>query len=495
MGKEKKISQSEIDGVEYRRAKLWQIILVSCNALVGMSVYSLIGMASYSASIGYGITTAVVGVILTGTRILDGITDPFLAFVYDKVDTKFGRLRILLIVGFLIEAVGLLAMFDVMSSKGFGVVVFTALYVVYVIGYTITNITAQTLPAIMSNDPKQRPTIGVWQTVFNYAVPMVMTVVLNMVLLPRCGGTYNQEFLSAASRISMAVAAVGILLVCIGVSEYDKPEYYLGIAKQEPLKVKDMLNVLKGNKPLQSYIIAQASDKIAQQAASQAVITTMLFGIIIGDMSLATMLSVISMLPSIIFAAFGAKYAGRHGSKNAIVTWTKVCMAVAVVMFVYFVIIDPSSISKAGVTMVLYVIITLALNGAKMCVTTADVSFMADVIDYELDRSGKYVPAVVTGTYSLIDKLVSSFSALIATGAVALIGYTSSMPQPNEPLTPAIFWMTMAIYLGLPLIGWIITLVAMKNCKLSREEMIEVQKRIQEKKQAILAAKKEEKKE
>ncbi|MCI5822261.1 MAG: sugar transporter, partial [Lachnospiraceae bacterium] len=78
MSKEKKISQSEIDGVQYRRAKMWQIILVACNAMVGMSVYSLIGMASYSASIGYGVSTAVVGVILTCTRILDGITDPIL---------------------------------------------------------------------------------------------------------------------------------------------------------------------------------------------------------------------------------------------------------------------------------------------------------------------------------------------------------------------------------------------------------------------------------
>lgn len=48
---------------------------------------------------------------------------------------------------------------------------------------------------------------------------------------------------------------------------------------------------------------------------------------------------------------------------------------------------------------------------------------MADIIDYELDRSGKFIPAAVTGTYSFIDKLVSSFSAAIATGLVALIGY------------------------------------------------------------------------
>ena len=85
----KKPTASEIDGVQYRRAKLWQIICYACNGLVGMSVYSLIGMASYSASIGYGITTAAVGIILTCSRILDGITDPLLAFVYDRVNTKF----------------------------------------------------------------------------------------------------------------------------------------------------------------------------------------------------------------------------------------------------------------------------------------------------------------------------------------------------------------------------------------------------------------------
>ena len=164
----KKPTASEIDGVQYRRAKLWQIICYACNGLVGMSVYSLIGMASYSASIGYGITTAAVGIILTCSRILDGITDPLLAFVYDRVNTKFGKLRILLVTGYLIEALALYGMFTGFSSKGLGLPVFALLYIVYIIGYTITNMTAQTIPAIMTNDPRQRPTIGVWTTVFNY---------------------------------------------------------------------------------------------------------------------------------------------------------------------------------------------------------------------------------------------------------------------------------------------------------------------------------------
>lgn len=482
----KKPSQSEIDGVQYRRAKLWQIILYACNALVGMSVYSLISMASYSASIGYGVSTAVVGVILTATRILDGVTDPMLAFVYDRVNTRFGKLRVLLVAGFLIEAVGLACMFSLMSSKGFGWAMFTALYVVYVLGYTVTNMTAQTIPAIMTNDPRQRPTIGVWTTAFNYLVPMIMMMMLNVVLLPKFGGQYNQGFLSAACWLCLGMGAVGTVLVCIGVSEYDKPENFKGTArKQEPLKLKDVAEVLRHNRALQCYIASNASDKIAQQVGSQAIIGTLLNGIIIGNMGLATILTVVSMIPSIFFAAFGAKYVGKHGSKKGITFWSCVSMGIAVVTLAFFVAIDPRQIAVMGsVPMLLYVVLTLLQNGSNMCITTANTSYMADTIDYELDRSGRYIPAVVSGTYSLIDKLITSFSAVIATGAVALIGYTATMPQPGDPCTPAVFWLTMFIRFGLPILGWVVTLVAMKFCPLSKEEMVSVQKRIAEKKAA-----------
>lgn len=485
MAKTKKRTQSEIDGVQYRRAKLWQILLYACNGLVGMGIYQLIGMASYAASIGFGIATVAVGVILTSTRILDAITDPMLAFVYDRVNTKFGKIRILLISGFIIEAIALLAMYDWVAGKGFGVAVFIILYVVYVIGYTLANMTAQTIPPLLTNDPKQRPTVGVWTTIVNYMTPMILSIVLNAVVLPKFGGTYNLEFLAAACKLTLVIAAIGVILVCIAVSEYDKPENFVGLQeKKEPLKVKDMIEVLKDNRPLQCYIVSAASDKLAQQTAAQAVITTMLNGIVIGNMGLASILGVIGMIPSIIFAAVGAKYAGKFGSQRTIVTWTKISVGVSVVMFLFFVAIDPSKIAQMSAMTIIYVLLTFCKNGAMMCVSTANTSFMSDIIDYELDRSGRYIPAVVTGVYSFLDKIISSVSALVAAGAVAVIGYTKTMPQPGEACTPQIFWLTMIVTFGLPILGWICTLIAMKFCKLDKDEMIAVQKRIENKKNA-----------
>ncbi len=481
----RKPTASEIDGVTYRRAKQWQIILYACNGLVGMSVYSLINLASYSASIGYGVTTIVIGYILTCTRILDGVTDPMLAFIYDRVNTRFGKLRVLLVSGFVIEAVGLFCMFSLFSGKGFGWITFTLFYIIYIIGYTITNMTAQTIPAIMSNDPKQRPLIGVWTTAFNYLVPMIMMMILNTVLLPMFGGEYNQSFLSAACIACLIMGTIGTVLVCIGVSAFDKPEYFSGLQqKKEKLRLKDMMDVLAHNRPLQCYIISNASDKIAQQTGSQSVITTLLFGIVIGNMGISTILMVVSMIPSILFAAVGAKYAGKHGSRKAIVTWTWVSMAVSVVSLLFFVVIDPSQIAvMMSPAMILYVLLSLAQNGSNMCITTANTSFMADTIDYELDRSGRYVPAVITGTYSLIDKIITAFSATVAAGAAAILGYKTTMPQPGEACTSAIFWVTMAVKFGMPILGWICTILAMKFCKLDKEEMINVQKRIAEKKE------------
>ena len=479
------------DGVQYRRAKLWQIILYACSALSNMAVYILIQQASYAASIGFGISTAIIGVIIMGTRILDAVTDSLLAFVYDRVNTRFGKIRILLIVGWLIQSFGLLGMFHLFSSKGLGVATFALSYVVYIIGYTLVNMTGQTIPALMSNDPKQRPKIGVWLTAFNYVVPMALSIVLSNVILKAAGGEYNQAYLSMAVFMVVGLSGLGVLLTCIGVSAFDKPENFSGIGKHEHLKFKDMIDVLSHNKPLQSYIAAQASDKIAQLVAGQAIITTMLYGIVIGNVGLGTILSAIGMFPSIIFAVFGARYAGKHGSKKAIVDWTWACIGTSVLMILFFVLIrnNTAAIAAMGsLPMIGYVLITFLCRGTQMCVTTSATSFMADVIDYELDRSGRYIPAVVSGTYSLIDKIISSFGAVLATGCIALIGYTNTVPQPTDPLTPSVFWMTLALMYVLPIIGWIITLIAMKPCKLDKAEMVEVQKRIAEKKAAAQEA-------
>lgn len=479
---------SSVQKINYRRAKTWQIALSQLNSASAMCFYILIGYASYVANVGYGIATAAVGAILTGARIFDGITDPIIALLIDKTNTKFGKLRIFMFGGWLLEAISIFMMYDVLSDNGFGILTFIVCYVLYIIGYTMNNMAGQIIGPVMTNDPKQRPLVSVWATIYNYLVPMGLTLVIMMVVLPKYGNEYTPEMLATAAMIGISVSFILQMFALVGVTPIDKQENFVGVhsSTKEKVRVKDLFLLLKNNRPLQMYIIAQTSDKLAQQTASQAVVTTLLYGILIGSMQMATLISMIAMLPSILFAFIGAKYTGKHGSKKALVRWTWVCIILGVMNVVFFIVIDPRRITEVMLLTILFFLLTLGLNAAKMCVTTSTSAMMADIIDFELDRSGKYVPGAVTGVYAFIDKLISSLGALLATGGVALIGYSKTMPQPTDSMTTAIFIMAMVLYYGLPIFGWICTLVAMKFSPLSKERMIEVQGNIQRNKENVV---------
>ena len=83
-------------------------------------------------------------------------------------------------------------------------------------------------------------------------------------------------------------------------------------------------------------------------------------------MGLATILTVISMIPSIFFAAFGAKYVGKYGSKKGIVNFTCISMVITAVLVVFFIVIDPKQIGVMGSpAMILYVVLSLLQNGSN----------------------------------------------------------------------------------------------------------------------------------
>ena len=195
--------------------------------------------------------------------------------------------------------------------------------------------------------------------------------------------------------------------------------------------MSDIIEVLKHNRPLQCYIASNASDKLAQQVASQAIINTLFNGILIGNMGLATILTVISMVPSIfcgVRCQVCRQARQQKGHRHLDLCQYDHHRRAGSLLHLR----RPHPDRCYGQpSMILYVVLTLLQNGSNMCITTSNTSYMADAIDFELDRSGRYIPAVVSGTYSLVDKLITSFAAVIATGAVALLGYTTTMPSPR----------------------------------------------------------------
>ena len=470
---------------------MWQIALSQLTGAGQMCFYMLMTYATYIGNVNYGILVAVTGVVITASRIFDGVTDPICAFIIERFNPKHGKIRIFMLIGWAVMALATSAMCNFgaghLSGVG-GLIFFIVCYMIYIIGYTLVGVATSMTGNIMTDDPKQRPTISVFSTIYSYLAPMVLMGISQAALLPRFDNQVNGPFLATFNIRCVVLSLVFYLLSCIGIAPYDKAENFEGISQDgktdEKPSLKDMWALIKDNKELQRYMIAAVSDKLAQTIGSVSVVTVMLYGIMIQNYSISSIITIVAMLPGIVFAIVGARLAGKYGNKKVMVDWTWVCLIMNVLYAVFLLFTDTTKVTRAIVPTIIFFIFVFGNNAAKMIVSTATNALRMDIVDYELYRSGKFLPASVSATYSFVDKLVSSLGATIATGMIAMIGYTTTAPQLGDPLTTPLKVMTVVLLIGFPILGWICTVLAMKKSELSREKMVEVQKTIKEREQA-----------
>lgn len=316
-------------------------------------------------------------------------------------------------------------------------------------------------------------------------------------ILPRYDNQYNMASLKETTLVYIIGALFFFVLAVIGISPVDNEEVLGGInlsedKEENKVSFKDMFKMLKDNKPLRMYIITGASDKLAQQTGSQAIVLTMMNGILIGSYQTATMIGNVGMIVGIAFAFIGGAYIAKFGAKNATTVWSWISIALSVFAVVFCLILGPKGMSAIGsmsIAMVIYLLIQISTSGIKMILSTAAGTMKADITDYWCEQTGKYMAGTVSGVYSFIDKIISSLSSTIAACTVALIGYQNTMPQMGDPATWKIFWTTMVLMFGLPIIGWLCNVFAMKGYELDKERMTEVQKNIAEIKAEVTAGK------
>lgn len=261
--------------------------------------------------------------------------------------------------------------------------------------------------------------------------------------------------------------------------------------EQNSIKVKDMFAMVKKNKPLRCYMIAGITDKLANNTNGQAVVTTLLNGILIGSYQVANTVNNASTFIGFIFAFAGGVYLAKWGVKKATTLMSWLCIAINGVVAVSCLILGPTGmalIGAGGFVMYLYMALMMGKSAATMCLNIAESMMRADVIDYELYRSGNFMPGMVGAIYSFTEQIVSSFGSTIAAVAVAAIGYTKVMPQLGDEATWSILWIVELLVFGLPILGWLANIIAMHFYELDKERMVEIQSEIAERKKIAKAS-------
>ena len=209
----------------YRTASV-KTMLLACATSGGKNVFFMLMMyAGYMANAGYGVMLTVTGIITTVKTIFDGVCDPFVAAIFDRMPVgKLGKMRKFLLIGYTSTIISAILMFNLLANKFTGVVgivVFCVVYAFFVVGYTILSIGGTTIPTIVTNDPKQRPFMNFTATVYQYLAPLILNSIMAFAILPRHNQQYDAACLGEACFIYSAVSVVFMLMSFVGIAPVD----------------------------------------------------------------------------------------------------------------------------------------------------------------------------------------------------------------------------------------------------------------------------------
>ena len=468
------------------RVPLWRI---AGYALNNASTNMYLFLMNYVAYFLTGIVGAVVVTASSfsmGMRLWDAVTDPFIGFLVDKTNGKFGKNRPFMVIGNIILLISSFILFFVTPKLPENTVIrfgfFIVISAIYYLGYTFQCVVTKSAQSCVTNDPKQRPLFGIFDGIYNTILFTVFAIIAS-----NLGQKYG-SFTNAAvfHDLWAMIAPLSFICMCIAVfciAPKDRQEFY-GTGKPVKISFKDYWDVLKNNHAIQMLVISASTDKLAASTRT-ATVSIVMIGIVAGDYAINGALTGIITIPATILMMFGiGTLATRLGQKRAMAigSWGGIVMNALLACLWLFG--DPTTLHNGahginwGVFTICHVVGSIIMIGFTGITSSIVIPMTADCADYEVYRSGKYVPGLMGTLFSFVDKLISSLAPMIAGIMFAAIGFTQTLPDLNTPYSLSLKVVAIFLMYGIVIIGLICNLIAMKFYPLTKEKMEEIQDEI-----------------
>ena len=497
------------------RVPVWRIAGFACNNLAtNMYMFSMMYLSYYL--IGFvGVTTVLASSFSTIMRIWDGVTDPFVGMMVDRTDGKWGKNRPYIIIGNIILAVtsyilfhfthligtptGIVQEGELMGSHMLSAgdaalrfAFFTVVSAIYYLGYTAQCVVTKSAQTCLTNDPKQRPLFSVFDSAFVIVGYIGVGNIIIPGLVDKYGTTYSTELFHDIWMICALASAVLTVIAVIAIAPKDRREFF-GTGQAQKIGFADYWDCIKNNRAIQMLVVAASTDKLASSTKTSTV-TMVLYGVVTlggtaGYAAVSGGFAALSIPGMILTMIAIATIAPKLGQKAAMVigSWGGIIgNALLAALWLFG---DPSSLVKLsadgkeatfvwGSFAIIYAVLSIAVSVFTGLAGNIVIPMTADCADYEVYRTGKYVPGMMGTLFSFVDKLISSAAPMIAGLAYAAIGFADALPQASTPYSPQLLYVSVFLMYGMIIIGNICNVIAMKFYPLSKEKMEEIQEEI-----------------
>ena len=288
------------------RVPLWRIAGFALNNSATNLYLFLMNYVAYYLGGFAGVATVTASSFTMMMRIWDGVTDPFIGFVVDKTNGKFGKNRPFMVVGNIILCVMSFIMFHVThhlpdnNALRFGF--FIVIAAIYYIGYTFQCVVTKSAQSCLTNDPKQRPLFAVFDGIYNTFLFTGVAIIAAQ-LTQKHGAVTTTGFFHDLWLFTAILSAIFTAIAVFSISPKDRSEFF-GTGKAIKVGLKDYWETLKGNRAIQMLVVSASTDKLAASAKTSAV-TIVLFGVIAGNYALNGILTGFTSVPGTILLIFG----------------------------------------------------------------------------------------------------------------------------------------------------------------------------------------------
>ena len=471
--------------LQYNNAGVWQIGLFSLNNAATNLYLALMGYISYYANSMAGFSVVLISCLLTGLNIFDGVSDPVVGFFMDRTKGRFGKFRPYMAVGNLIMAVSTVLLFVTTHEvpKMVRVPYFVGIYALFVIGYTFQTVVGKSGQTVITNNPSQRPLSTYFDSVFIMAAYGGSALFVANYLVPKYGGFTNEDLYLEYIFWVILLSALCTVLAIIGIWKKDKADVYV-VKQKQKVRVRDYWDIIRHNRPIRMLIVAACTSRFAATVYGHTTVGVMVYGILMENYGIAGLIGVVTAIPTLAVVSLGIKAAQHMGQKRALVLFTGMGIFFQFLMILVVMQENVNTITfrLSGINRitVVFVLVYVLLNGCKSITNNMVVPMIADCSDYEEYRSGRYVPGLMGALFSFADKIFGALGTAFVGLVMMLIGYNKAFPQIGDALTPTLKNTTIFLFCIVPIIGWLISLLAMKFYKLDKKRMREIAMALQE---------------
>ncbi|MDY6226918.1 MAG: glycoside-pentoside-hexuronide (GPH):cation symporter [Clostridium sp.] len=455
-----------------------EVYLYSIGNIANTAIFAFVGtyIMFYYTNV-LGISAAVAGTIFMVARLIDALTDPIMGMIIDRTNTKkFGKYRPYITFGAPVLGIIFVVMFMAPDLSVSGKIVYAyTTYILYSLAWTVVQIPQLALPIILSNSTTRRTKVqAIFQALGN--IGNLAAVSLAIYMLKWFGGDGNKDAWFKVTVIFAIFCTIMFILSAMSVRKLDVYNPTLDTKAQSTKKIpfKDKIKVVTSNIALLMVLISFGTDALALQIGNG--LNMYFFKYNMGEKQhLMGYLGWATAIFSFVLIAIVGWYVGKLGKRKGIILAEALAIIPALGL-----IFAPV---KNTFLIMIFLISSVLIGAITNMLCRSAVLDSANYAEWKIGINGS---ALVSSTFTFVNKLSQAFGAFIMGYVLQFVGYSANLTQQTPETLKAIVYMKSLI----PAAAFLCSVIAMMFYPLDKKKEAEMEKFITDKREKEIEANK-----